>query len=64
MFLVFGLVVEFVSTKPGIMFQEGYETLVFWEEAFEILAISFILFFVYTYFSDNLAKIKKLQKDL
>ncbi|MGI6484558.1 MAG: hypothetical protein ACOX0R_02970 [Candidatus Dojkabacteria bacterium] len=62
-FLVLGLVIEFVSTKPNIMFQEGYGTLVFWEEAFEILAISFILFFVYTYFSDMVAKIKKLQKD-
>ncbi len=63
-FLILGLVVEYISTKPHIMFQEGYETLVFWEEAFEILAISFILFFVYAYFSDNLAKIKKLQKGL
>lgn len=63
-FLVLGLVIEFVSTKPNIMFKEGYGTLVFWEETFEILAISFILFFVYTYFLDMVAKIKKLQKDL
>ena len=63
-FLILGLVIEYVSTRPTVMFQEGYHVFVFFEEAFEIFAISFILFFVYTYFLDMVTKIKSLQKDL
>lgn len=53
--LVGGILVEYLNTKPDIMFQEGYYRLVFWEESLEVLGISFILFFAYLYFRDVLS---------
>ncbi len=52
--LVGGILVEYLNTKPNIMFQEGYYKLVFWEESLEVLGISFILFFAYLYFREVL----------
>ncbi len=57
-FLVLVLVLEYMGTKPDIMFQEEYEKFVFWEEAFELLAITFLLFFSYTYLVEKLRGLK------
>lgn len=62
-FLVLSLFVEYVNTKPHIMFQEGYYTYVFWEEAFEIFGISFILYFAYLFFRESVEQLK-LQNSL
>lgn len=51
--LVGGLLVEYLNTKPDIMFQDGYYKLVFWEEVLETIGITFILFFAYIYFKDE-----------
>jgi len=56
--LVLSLFVEYVNTKPHIMFQQGYNTYVFWEEAFEILGISLILYFVYMFFRESVEQLK------
>lgn len=58
LFLIVGIVFEYINTKPDIMFKDGYEILMFWEEAFEIFAITFILFFTYTFFVDRVRNVK------
>ena len=57
-FFVLSLYVEYVNTKPHIMFQEGYYTYVFWEEAFEIFGISFVLYFAYLFFRESVEQFK------
>lgn len=40
-------VVEYINTLPHIMFQEGYEALMIFEEALEMLGATFLLAFTY-----------------
>ena len=46
-------VIEYLNTMSGIMFQEGYQALVFIEESLEMFGASFLLSFTLIYLFDS-----------